>query len=650
MNKRPQGKKNRPQKQVKRLSGEISVNSRGVGYLEVEGQEEDIEIENHFLKTAMNGDTVEVVLLPKSKWDRQKGEVVKIVDRAKMRFVGTVKKNGGFFVEPDDRRMYRDIFVPPAQTHNANEGDKVLVKIKEWTDQKKNPEGQILQIIGKRGEHNAEMESIVLESGFDINFPKEVEEEADKVAARERARMNDEAKLRRDFRGITTFTIDPFDAKDFDDALSLKELGHDEYEIGVHIADVSHYVTEGSALDKEARKRGLSVYLVDRTIPMLPEVLSNDLCSLNPNEDRLSMSGVFVMNKHGKIKSKWFGKTIINSDKRFSYEDAQKVLDEKKGQYYKELQTLNDIAKNLQKEKFKNGAIDFETEEVKFRLDERGVPIEVYRKTRLDTHKLIEEFMLLANREVAEHVFKANKAKKGSFIYRIHDVPNPEKIIDLGIFLKALGFDLHSKNGEIHSKEINALLKRVEGSPQESLIKTAAIRSMAKAIYSTRNIGHFGLAFEFYTHFTSPIRRYPDLIVHRLLQREVVGGKIPQDEFSKLERIAGESSDREVTAAEAERSSIKYKQVEYMSKHIGKQFEGTISGVAEWGIYVEEVQTKCEGMVRLRDLADDYYILDKKNYSIVGEKTKRKYSLGDKVKFKVKAADMERKTLDYVFV
>lgn len=644
------GKKNRPPKHTNRFSGAISVNSRGVGYFPIEGYAEDIEIENHFLKTAMNSDEVVIVLLPKSKFERQKGEVVKIVKRAKMRFVGTVKKNGGFFVEPDDKKMYRDIFVSPQKTHDANEGDKVLVKIKEWTDYKKNPEGEVLQIIGRRGEHNAEMESIVLESGFDINFPKEVDKEADTVASRERARMEEEAKNRRDFRNITTFTIDPYDAKDFDDALSLKELGNNEYEVGVHIADVSHYVTENSELDREARKRGLSVYLVDRTIPMLPEVLSNDVCSLNPNEDRLSMSAVFILDKNARIKHRWFGKTIINSNKRFSYEDAQKVLDEKKGQYFKELNILNNLAKILQGEKFKNGAIDFETEEVKFRLDEKGVPIEVFRKTRLDTHKLIEEFMLLANKEVAEHVFKANKAKKAAFIYRIHDIPNPEKIIDLGIFLKAFGFDLNSKDGVVHSKEINALLKKVEGSPQESLIKTAAIRSMAKAIYSTRNIGHFGLGFEYYTHFTSPIRRYPDLIVHRLLQRELTKGKIQPDEFARYERISAESSKREIEAAEAERASIKYKQVEYMSKHIGHSFEGTISGVAEWGIYVEEANTKCEGMVRLRDLADDYYVLDKKNYAIIGQKTRRKYSLGDKVKFKVVSADLERKTLDYVFV
>lgn len=650
------------------LKGAISVSSRGVGYLRLEDREEDIEIENNYLNTALNGDEVEVALLPKVKIatssrpapagrgrpnknaDRQKGEVVAIIKRAKEGFVGVVETNGGIFVVPDDKRMYRDILVQPQNSMGAKAGDKVHVKMNPWTDAKKTPEGIIVQIIGRKGEHNAEMEAIVIESGFQNAFPKEVEEEAERIAAEERARHDEEVKLRADLRNITTFTIDPFDAKDFDDALSVKKLPDGTFEIGVHIADVSHYVRPGTALDAEARKRGLSVYLVDRTIPMLPEVLSNDLCSLNEKVDRMAFSAIFTMNKNGEILKRWFGKSVINSNKRFTYENAQEVIDKKSGDFVEEILILKDIAEKLREVKFDAGAIDFETVEVKFRLDAAGKPIEVYKKTRLDTHKLVEDFMLLANREVAEFIHQSHKDKKGSSIYRIHDLPDPEKVIDLAMFLKALGFDLKNVEGKTTAKDINRLLKGAEGSPQEQLIKTAAIRSMSKAVYSTKNIGHFGLAFKFYTHFTSPIRRYPDLIVHRILQQELKHTPVDRDEFTRLERIAMESSTREISAAEAERASIKYKQVEYMSSRIGQVFEGRISGVAEFGIFVEEVETGCEGMVRLRDLGNDFYTLDKKNYAIVGEKTKKKYSLGDTVKFKVVAADLERRALDYIFV
>lgn len=652
--------KHKENKEDARIAGKINVSGKGVGYIsreDSEEDEEDIEIENACLKTALHNDEVEVVLLPLVKGERQKGEVVKIVKRAKMQFVGVIEidggastgKSSGIFLIPDDRRMYRDILIPKEKSQGVASGDKVLAKITNWSDVKKSPEGEVIQIIGKKGVHNTEMEAIVIESGFDIGFPPEVEREAEEVAAREKARFADEILLRKDFRNTFTCTIDPFDAKDFDDAISFNALGDDTYEIGVHIADVSHYVKEGSALDIEGRKRGLSVYLVDRTIPMLPEILSNDLCSLNPHEDKMAFGAVFIMTKNGEVKDRWFGKTVINSNKRFTYEDAQESLNSKDGEHHDELTILNGIAKKLQAEKFKQGAIDFETEEVKFRLDENGVPIEVYKKQRLDTHKLVEEFMLLANREVAEFLSKGTKLKNSAGIYRIHDNPDPEKITDLSIFIKALGYELKNKDGKISSKDINNLLQQVEGSPHESLIKTAAIRSMAKAIYSTKNIGHFGLAFKYYTHFTSPIRRYPDLIVHRMLERQLKGGPIPQDEFAKFERLAIDASERELVAADAERASIKYKQVEYMKKYIGETFDGTITGVAEWGIYVEEANTKCEGMVKLRDLGGDFYTLDKKNYSIIGERTKKRFSLGDKVKFKVMGADMDRRTLDYIF-
>ncbi|NQV88153.1 MAG: ribonuclease R [Parcubacteria group bacterium] len=637
-------------KKDKIVKGQISVNSLGVGYITAPDFDEDIEIDSNFLKTALHNDEVEVLIHKPVKGLRIQGEVIKIEKRAKSEFVGTLQKNDKMcFLVPDDKKMYVDIIIPSSECKDIEDGYKVLVKITGWENGKKNPEGKILKVIGKAGEHNTEMESIVFEKGFNTSFPSEVEEEAKKIAEEKKGLFEAEVALRKDFRDTLTFTIDPVDAKDFDDALSFKNLGENKYEIGIHIADVSHYVKEGSELDKEARKRALSVYLVDRTIPMLPEILSNDLCSLNPNENKMAFSAVFKINGEGHVSERWFGKTIINSNKRFSYEEAQKSLDDSKGLYHKELTTLNNIAKKLQAEKFKKGAIDFESDEVKFVLDPAGVPIKVIRKERLDTHKLVEEFMLLANREVAEFLYKALEKKGGLSIYRIHDAPDKEKIKNLSVFLRALGYELPISAKGVTSRDIGSLLKKIEGKAEESLIKTAAIRSMAKAIYSTKNIGHFGLAFEYYTHFTSPIRRYPDLLVQRVLFKHIHGEKISSQEFAKYEKMAMDSSQREISASEAERASIKYKQVEYMAKHIGETFEGIISGVTEWGLYVEEAETKSEGMVRLRDMKDDFYMLDPKNYAIVGQKKKKKYSLGDKVRIKITGADLNKKTLDYVF-
>ncbi len=622
----------------------IRVTGKGVGYFSTPDSDEDFEIQPDQINTALNKDTVRIEDLKKLSFNRKQAKVVEIVERRKMDFVGTF--DGGFVI-PDDKKMYRDIAVLDAK--GAKTGDKVQVKITSWEDTAKSPRGEVIRIIGKAGEHNTEMLGIVYESGFEVDFPAEVDREAEEW--KKKFDTEDHLKDRRDFSKVTTFTIDPADAKDFDDAISIQTLPNGDYEIGVHIADVSHFVVPGTALDKEAIHRGTSIYLVDRTIPMLPEVLSNDLCSLNPNEPKYAFSAVFVMTKEGMVKERWFGKTLIESDKRFTYEDAQEVLDTGAGPFHAELQTLNDIAKKLRVEKFKKGAIDFESEEVKFELDEAGRPIRVYKKERKDTHKLVEDFMLLANREVATYMHAANPpTSRAAFVYRIHDAPDRDKIVNLATFVKALGFELKNKDGEVTAVDISKMLKSVTGAPAEALIKTASIRAMSKAIYSTTNIGHFGLAFEYYTHFTSPIRRYPDLMVHRLVQRFIEKGKIEQDEIVKYERLCDESSEREIEAAEAERASIKYKQVEYMSTRVGQEFDATVSGVSEWGVYVEEVNTKAEGMVKLRDMKDDFYELNPKLYAIVGKATGKRYSLGDKVRVKLVSADPEKKVLDFTFI
>jgi ribonuclease R len=647
----------------KNFEGPISINTKGVGFFDPipkeNGKKQDrtqsIEIQPENVNRALPGDTVIISLLGQKIKNREQGKVEKIVKRAREEFVGVVEiHDGKTFVIPDDKRIYVDIFLE--KDEDVNEGEKVLVKIIDWNTLS----GEIVKVIGAKGENNTEMEAIVLERGFRVEFPPQVEREAEKIKNEYKNHFNDELKNRRDMRGTPTMTIDPADAKDFDDAISYVDNGDGTYEIGVHIADVSHFVTPGTDLDAEAEKRGTSVYLVDRTIPMLPEILSNDLCSINPNEDKYTFSAVFKLDDSGKVLEEWFGRTVIHSDKRFTYEEAMDVIDGKKdGPFQRELRKLNEIAKKLEKAKQNNGAINFEKDEVKFVLDEKGKPISVYVKHRLDTHKLVEEYMLLANRAVAKHIFMSQNHGNKSLpagrqgkqsVYRIHDRPDKERIMELATFLKALGFDLKNKDGEVTSKDINKLLKEVEGTPNEELIKTATIRSMAKAVYSTKNIGHFGLAFAYYTHFTSPIRRYPDLMVHRFLEREIKGGKIEENEYQKYENICLQNSELEKRAADAERASVKYKQVEYMLERVGQEFMGTITGVSEWGVYIEENETKCEGMIKLKELGDDFWQLDEKNYAVKGQSSGKKYTLGDVVKFKVMGADMERRVLDYKLV
>jgi ribonuclease R len=632
-------------------TGIININTRGVGFFASPSFDEDVEIRENLLKTALNGDEVEVKILPKMANARQQGEVIKVLKRAKEKFVGTIKKDKGacFFI-PDDRRVYRDFVIE--KEGEVENGIKVLAKLTRWDHPRENPQAKIIEVLGMPGVHEVEMKSIILDKGFDTSFPPDVEKEANRIAAEMKSLSKDKIASRRDLRGLATFTIDPVDAKDFDDAVSLRELEEGLYEVGIHIADVSHYVKEGSALDEEAKNRGLSIYLVDRTIPMLPHILSDNLCSLNPDTDKLTFSAIFTIDKDGVVHSRWFGKTIINSKKRFSYEEAQDVIDNG-GKFYQELRTLNGIAITLREKRFKEGAIDFETQEVRVEIDDTGKPLKIYVKERLSTHKLIEDFMLLANREVAEFMFEAQKKqgyKVGSVIYRIHDVPDKDKIKNLSLFVRALGHMLPVKDGKISGKDLNALLQKIDGKAEESLIKTAAVRAMAKAIYSTKNIGHYGLAFHYYTHFTSPIRRYPDLIVHHVLGKYLQNKNIPLNEYAKYEKIAEYVSEREKEAADAERESVKYKQVEYMQEHIGKIFKGIISGVSEWGIYIAEKNTKAEGLIKVRDMADDYYELNEKTYSLIGKKTGQKYSLGDEVTFHITGANLERRTLDYELV
>jgi len=611
------------------------------------GQEgmKDIYVRTADLGSALHGDTVEVAVSKKRSGDNPEGKVTQIIKRGRNRFVGRIELSRNFgFIVPDFKKIYQDFFVYPENLAGATTNDKVLFEVTKWADGDKSPEGKVIEILGKTGENEAEIHSIMAEFDLPFRFPENVLHESKQIPDD----INyEEIKKRRDFRDITTFTIDPEDAKDFDDAISFQKLDNGRYEIGVHIADVTHYVVPGTDLDNDAFDRATSVYLVDRTVPMLPERLSNGLCSLRPNEDKLTFAAIFEMDEKGKVLKEWFGRTIIHSDHRFSYEQAQEVIESGTGKFADELKILNTLHHILRKERFKKGAVNFETTEVKFKLDEKGKPLAVVPKVRKDAHKLIEEFMLLANRAVATFVFKMKKGEdKNTFVYRTHDLPNEEKLADFAQFAKQFGHQLQFESSVV-SKSLNKLMDEIEGKPEQNVLQSLAVRAMAKAKYTTEAKGHFGLAFDHYTHFTSPIRRYPDMMVHRLLQHYLDNGKsVNRKDF---EEKCIHSSEREKRAADAERASIKYKQVEFMSMAENKVFDGIITGVTDFGIFVEIVETKCEGMARLADMKDDFYEFDEKNYRVIGRRRKNIYRLGDKVKVRIKKTDIDRRMIDLTF-
>lgn len=627
------------------ITGVVDHVSSRFAYVKIGEGRDDVYVKGKDLGSAIDGDTVKVVVLPTKHGEHKEAKVIEVVSRNRSRFVGKIEVSKAYaFVVPDYRKVHQDFFVYPENINNAKTGDKVVIEIIAWADGDKSPEAKVVQILGKAGENEAEIHSIMAEFDLPFKFPERVEQDAEKI---EDSITKQEIKNRKDFRDTITFTIDPEDAKDFDDALSIRKLENGNYEIGVHIADVTHYVDPKSLLEQEAYDRATSVYLVDRTIPMLPERLSNGLCSLRANEDKLTFSAVFEMNEKAKILNEWFGRTVIHSNRRFTYEEAQTVIETGKGDFADEIKVLNELALKLRKERFKSGAVNFETTEVKFKLDKNGKPLAVIPKIRKDAHKLIEEFMLLANKYVATFIYNMKKGEeRNTFVYRIHDYPDPDKVKDFAVFAKQFGHRINVDETSI-SKSLNSLMDEIEGKPEQGVLQQLAVRAMAKAKYSTEAKGHFGLAFEHYTHFTSPIRRYPDMMVHRLLQHYLDKGKsvIKKD----YEEKCIHSSEREKRAADAERASIKYKQVEFMATAEKKPYDGLITGVTEWGIYVEITETKCEGMIRMSDMDDDFYEYDEKNYRIIGRKNKKIYTLGGKIVVRVKKTDIDKRLIDLVF-
>lgn len=630
------------------LTGTFQRKSNGKNIFLPEDGSEPVMIAERNSAHAMNNDQVKISFFARRRNRAPEGEVIEILKRSNSTFVGTLKVDKHYaFLLTENRTLANDIFIPKEKLKGGKTGDKAIVKVIEWPQEAKNPIGQVVDILGKAGDNNTEMHAILAEFGLPYVYPKAVEKAADKLP---KTISKEDRAQREDFRHVPTFTIDPKDAKDFDDALSIRRLPSGLWEVGVHIADVTHYVKEGTLIDKEAFKRATSVYLVDRTVPMLPESLCNVLCSLRPDEEKLTFSVVFQMNGKAEISNFRIVHTVIRSNRRFSYEEAQQIIETGEGDYKDELLELNKLARILRKNRLANGAIDFDRIEMHFEIDEKGKPVGVYFKESKEANQLIEEFMLLANRTVAERIGKAPKDKKTKvFPYRIHDVPEPDKLEGLNAFVNRFGYKIRTsgKRGEI-SKSLNRLLRDVKHKKEQNLIETVSLRAMQKARYSIYNIGHYGLAFDYYTHFTSPIRRYPDMMVHRLLTRYLGGGRSVQAD--KYEEFCEHCSNMEQTAANAERASIKYKEVEYMSERIGQEYEGTVSGVTEWGLYVEINENKCEGMIPMHCLDDDYYEFDEKNYCLVGRRHRHKYSLGDTVRIKVSRADLEKKQLDFDLV
>lgn len=626
------------------VTGIVDMKQTGKAYVITPDLPEDVFIGPGNTHHALHGDKVRVHLFPKRANRKTEGEIVEIVERAKKQFAGIVHVSKGFaYLEPDSANVPVDIYIPLGSLKGAGNGEKAVAVITDWPKRSANPVGEIIHVLGQPGNNNVEMNAILAEFDFPLAFPKTAEAEAAKIKNEVPA---DEIERRRDFRDVWTCTIDPADAKDFDDALSLKKLGEGKWEVGVHIADVSYYVQPGTAIDKEAYERGTSVYLVDRTIPMLPEQLSNLVCSLRPDEEKLCYSAVFVMNQKAEVLDEWFGRTVIKSNRRYNYEEVQQILEGAGGDFKDELMTLHSLASKLREERFKKGSIAFKSQDVKFKLDENGKPLGVIIKEQKEANWLIEDFMLLANRRVAARIGdRKGEGEKKTFVYRVHDEPNPDKLSNFTELLRKLGYKFQTNNRRNISASFNRLFEDIVGKGEENMIETVAIRTMARAEYSTHNIGHYGLAFSFYTHFTSPIRRYPDLMVHRLLDRYLRGKpSVNQEEY---EEYCVHSSEMERKAMEAERASIKYKQAEYLMDKIGQEFDGLISGVSKWGIFVELTESKCEGMISLRYLNDDFYYLDDENYRIIGQRWGRVFRLGDTVRIKVKKIDLQKKQMDF---
>lgn len=627
------------------MTGVFVRRSNGKNSVITDNDGESIFVAERNSMHALNGDKVKVIIAAHRRGAEPEAEVVEIIEKADQVFIGTlqVEKSFGYLLT-DSKYLATDIFIPKAKLKGGVTGDKAIARITNWPEEMKNPQGEIIDILGKAGENNAEIHAILAEYGLPYRYPEAVEKAAAKIDA---GITPEVIASRLDMRDVTTFTIDPKDAKDFDDALSFRRLDNGNYEVGVHIADVTHYVTPDTIIDREAQKRATSVYLVDRVVPMLPEHLSNGICSLRPDEEKLTFSCIFEMDKNAKVINRHIARTVTKSNRRFTYEEAQEIIETGKGDYAEEIIMLDNMAKILRRQRYENGAVEFDRHEVRFDIDETGHPIGVYFKVSKDANKLIEEFMLLANRTVAQTIGNpADHKKAKTFVYRVHDQPDPGKLSDLAALSRTFGYKVKNQGSPKDvNRSINRMLCDVKGKGEENLLSTLAIRSMAKAVYTTANIGHYGLGFDYYTHFTSPIRRYPDMMVHRLLDRYLNGGRSVN--LNKLEDLCKHSSDMEQLAANAERSSIKYKQVEYLGDHLGEIYDGVISGVTEWGLYVELDDNKCEGLVPVRDLADDYYDFDERNYCLVGRRSNTRYRLGDKIRVQIARANLERKQLDF---